>query len=108
MLVGTLTNTVFSRCRLARHCHHSLVVWRALTALLARTHGDEVFDLRIVDVQTPRYQKRVVDDGRKGVLQLSVELPGVNSATELDVKVFQRSIHIKAHGKYRLVSGLHT
>jgi hypothetical protein len=54
-------------------------------------------------LQAPRYQKRVVDDGRKEVLQLNVELPGVSSAAELDVSVYQRSIHIRAHGKYNLV-----
>ena len=53
----------------------------------------------------PCYTNKVVDDGASGVLQLTVDLPGIASADEIDLRVFQRSISLRAPGKYRLVRG---
>jgi hypothetical protein len=55
----------------------------------------------------PRFQKRVaggVAPQGQGVLHLSVQLPGVAGAEELELRVFLRRVTLRARGKFALVS----
>ncbi|KAG2449561.1 hypothetical protein HYH02_005094 [Chlamydomonas schloesseri] len=52
--------------------------------------------------QTPQYSLTYQDDGREEKLQLVVQLPGVESASELDVVVRPTHISIRVPGRYRL------
>lgn len=52
--------------------------------------------------QTPHYTCTRLDDGNAEVLLLVVQLPGVESAADLDVSVQPGKIHVRVPGRYNL------
>eukprot|EP00884_Botryococcus_braunii_P014615 jgi/Botrbrau1/23154/Bobra.0041s0006.2 len=52
--------------------------------------------------QTPAYTLNTLDDGRQDRLQLVVQLPGVLSASELEVRLREDLISVRVPGRYDL------
>lgn len=74
-----------------------------LPGLQTRRYACMATSAALVVVQVPAHTLRHVDDVSGERLQIEVSLPGVSAAAELIVLIRERSVSVRAPGRYNLV-----